>query len=67
VVHEAVTGLLVPSGVARSVADALLVLLRVPERRVRMGAAARVLVRSRFGAQRLADVVARLYDELSAR
>jgi glycosyltransferase involved in cell wall biosynthesis len=67
VVQAGVTGLLVPSGDARSVADALLELLRDPERRERMGAAAREHVRSRFGAQRLADDVARLYDELSSR
>lgn len=54
IVADGETGLLVPPDDAAALAEALLALLRDPERRIRMGAAGRVRARDRFSWDRIA-------------
>jgi glycosyltransferase involved in cell wall biosynthesis len=65
VVGDGVTGLVVPAGDVRAVADAVGSLLADDARRSVMGAAAREHVRERFAAARLVDDIAALYDGLT--
>ncbi len=65
-VEDGVTGLLVPTGDARALAEALGTILADPERRRAMGEAGRKRVYSAFSAERLIQDVDDLYTELLA-
>jgi glycosyltransferase involved in cell wall biosynthesis len=65
VVEHGVTGILVPPGDQRSMADALAQVAGDSPLRERMGAAAREHVRERFSSERLIDDVERLYTQLA--
>jgi glycosyltransferase involved in cell wall biosynthesis len=58
------TGLVVPPGDAGRLREALLRLLREPALGERLGAAARREVEQRFGAARMVEETARVYDEV---
>jgi glycosyltransferase involved in cell wall biosynthesis len=58
------TGLVVPPRDAAGLRDALLRLQRDPDVGKRLGAAARLEVEQRFGAERMIEETARVYDEL---
>jgi glycosyltransferase involved in cell wall biosynthesis len=59
-VSDGVTGTLIPPGEITAIADALVELLKDPERRARMGQAGRLLIEERFNmygwARRLIDI-----------
>jgi glycosyltransferase involved in cell wall biosynthesis len=61
-----VTGLLIPPGDPAAVADAVLSLLRDPERSRCMGDAARAWVKERFSAERVLGLTAAFYWDLHA-
>jgi glycosyltransferase involved in cell wall biosynthesis len=65
VVHDGVSGILVPARDARSLADAIGSLLDDPERSRRMGEAGRRRVRERFSMERMIDETATLYESLA--
>lgn len=67
VVQDGVTGLLVPPEDPEALAQALDELLRDPERRRRMGEAARHFVESRYRWEDTAERMERLYRELLTR
>lgn len=67
VVEDGVTGLLVPPGDAAAIAASVVALLRAPERRALMGAAARRRAESRWTDARLLADLRALYDGLLAR
>ncbi|MGQ0670858.1 MAG: glycosyltransferase family 4 protein [Actinomycetota bacterium] len=67
VIRDGVTGFLAPHGDPEAVASHVLQLLEDPKRTRLMGHAAREWVRERFSSERLADDLAGLYRELSAR
>ncbi len=60
-IEDGLNGLLVPPGDLDAMADALTRLLRDPEERDRLGGAGRAHVLTRYGADRLADDLDRLY------
>jgi glycosyltransferase involved in cell wall biosynthesis len=64
--HEVVTagetGVLLPPGDPEAIAEAVLGLLRDPERRAELGRAARVAALERFGLERAADLRVRVYE-----
>ncbi|MFZ5918885.1 MAG: glycosyltransferase family 4 protein [Chloroflexota bacterium] len=64
IVADGETGLLVPTGDADALAEAIVGLLRDPARRRVMGQAGRESVRGRFAVERLIGDVERLYAEL---
>lgn len=64
VVVDDVTGLLVPSGDAAELAAAIGALLRDPQRRERLGAAARNAVYPHYDVSRLLEDITRLYASL---
>jgi glycosyltransferase involved in cell wall biosynthesis len=64
VVDDGVDGFLVAPGAVQEVAARLAELARDPELRVRMGAAGRERMRTRYAVDRLVDDVDRLYREL---
>jgi len=64
IVADGETGLLVPTGDADALAEAVVGLLRDPARRRVMGQAGRESVRGRFAVERLIGDVERLYAEL---
>jgi glycosyltransferase involved in cell wall biosynthesis len=66
-VEDGVTGLLVPKGDASALAAAVIALLRDPERRARMGAAAAVRAATVFAERRLAPSLLDAYESLAAR
>lgn len=59
VVRDGVTGILVPSGDSRSLADALLALFNDPERRARMGNAGRSYIAETFSHKAVAQTLER--------
>lgn len=61
-----VTGLLVPPGYPPAIIEAVLMLLRKPERRRRMGRAARAWVQEHFAASRVLDLTVDYYKGLLA-
>lgn len=65
VVHDGESGLLVPAGDANSFADALLQLLRDPERAAAFGLAGRQAVYPRHSSMRLIQDIETLYLELA--
>lgn len=67
VIRDGVTGFLASPGDPEAIASHVLRLLGEPERARLMGHAAREWVRERFSSERLADDLAGLYRELSAR
>jgi glycosyltransferase involved in cell wall biosynthesis len=67
VVDDGVDGFLVAPGAVQEVAARLAELARDPELRVRMGAAGRERMRTRYAVDRLVDDVDRLYRELLER
>jgi glycosyltransferase involved in cell wall biosynthesis len=67
VVDDGVDGFLVAPGAAQELAARLAELARDPELRVRMGAAGRERMRTRYAVDRLVDDVDRLYRELLER
>lgn len=66
-VEDGTSGLLVPAGDPRGVADAVTALLEDPERRRAMGEAGRARVYPAFDAGRLLDGIDRLYGDLLLR
>ena len=62
-----VTGLLIPPGYPVALREAILKLIRDPERRIAMGKAARTWVIEHFANQRVVDLTARFYRELIDR
>jgi glycosyltransferase involved in cell wall biosynthesis len=65
-VVDGATGLLVPPGDPRALADAIRALLRDPERRRRLGEAGRRRAEAEFSAPEMVRRVAAVYDELLA-
>jgi len=65
-VVDGATGLLVPPGDPRALADAIRALLRDPERRRRLGEAGRRRAEAEFSAPAMVRRVAAVYDELLA-
>lgn len=63
VVEDGVTGILVPSGDSKALAEALTQLLENPDLRRRMGQAGRERVLARFTVDRVADQTLRVYRE----
>jgi glycosyltransferase involved in cell wall biosynthesis len=63
-IKEDETGFLVPAGHADKLAQAILFLLDHPDKRARMGAAARQWVASRFKAQQMTADISALYEGL---
>lgn len=63
-VVDGVTGIMVEPRDPAALADAVRVILADPKLAARMGAAARELVRTRFSADAMGDVVAGVYEEL---
>jgi glycosyltransferase involved in cell wall biosynthesis len=59
-----VTGLLIPPGYPEAISEAVVKLLRDPERRVRMGRAARMWVREHFIEERVLQLTATYYTGL---
>lgn len=66
VVRDGVEGLLVPARDARALADAIAALAADPERRARMGAAARARAEAEFGNERVIAATHAVYAELVA-
>jgi glycosyltransferase involved in cell wall biosynthesis len=64
-VHDGETGLLVPPGDPDALAQAIVNLLRDPQARERMGLRGRQVALGEFGVERLADGLAKLYNELA--
>lgn len=62
-VEDGVTGVLVPPRNAGALADAIVSLLRDPDRRRRMGAAGQARVREAFGVDRLVERTLRVYQQ----
>lgn len=63
VVEDGLTGMLVPAEDAPALAKAIVGLLRDPERRQQLGAAARKLMEEEFSAERMAEDYLRVYAE----
>jgi glycosyltransferase involved in cell wall biosynthesis len=61
-----VTGLLIPPGYPEAISEAVLKLLRDPERRLRMGEAARAWVIEHFANQRVLGLITAFYKSLLA-
>ena len=59
-----VTGLLIPPGYPEAISEAVLKLLRDPERRLRMGVAARAWVIEHFANQRVLGLITTFYKSL---
>ncbi len=64
IVHDGETGLLVPPGDQSALAQAIVNLLRDPQARERMGLQGRQVALREFSVERLADGLAKLYNEL---
>lgn len=67
IIRDSETGVLVPAGDPRALADATAALLDDPGRRKRLGAAAAHDVRRRFAADRLLTGVRELYESVAPR
>ena len=63
-IEDGVTGLLVAPRDADALVQALMTLLREPERRAKMGAAARIRVEQRYSLASMVDAYEDLYDRL---
>ena len=66
VVEDGVTGVVVPAGDAKALADAVVRLLQTPELRERLGSAARRRARECFSMESVADRTAALYRRLAS-
>jgi glycosyltransferase involved in cell wall biosynthesis len=66
VVMDGVTGILVPPEDTGALAEAIVGLLRDPERRERLGAAGRRLVEEKYSAARMTEDYLRVYEEAIA-
>ncbi|MHC4251160.1 MAG: glycosyltransferase [Planctomycetota bacterium] len=66
IVGDGVTGVLVPQGDVAALGEAMGALMRDPERRARMGEAARERARSEFAVDRVAREVMAVWDEALA-
>jgi glycosyltransferase involved in cell wall biosynthesis len=66
-VVSGLTGLLIPPGDPSAISDAVLALLRDPERRIRMGKAARAWVCEHYQDQRVLGFAAAFYARMLAR
>ncbi|MBC8263848.1 MAG: glycosyltransferase family 4 protein [Anaerolineales bacterium] len=66
IVRNGETGLLVPSGDPGALAQAIINLLRDPQARERMGLQGRQVALREFSVERLANGLARLYNELAS-
>ena len=60
------TGLLVPPGESGALAEAIIALLRDPEKRARFGERAHAIARLRFDARINAQAIMRVYDDALA-
>jgi len=67
IIQDSGAGLLVPPRDTQALAEAITSLLRDPQRRARLGAAARERVREAFSAEACVAQVERLYEELLER
>lgn len=67
VVEHGVSGLLVPPRDPAALADAIVLLLRDPDMRARMGEAGQQVVRERFGLGRMADELVAVYRDVVER
>jgi len=67
IIRRGENGLLVPPGDAKALAEAIRLLWGDAELRTRLGRAAAVDVRERFGADRVVDEVEHVYERLLAR
>jgi glycosyltransferase involved in cell wall biosynthesis len=66
IVLDGKTGVLVPAGDVDALTAAIAGLLRDPERRARLGAAAREMVRDQYSAERMAAEYLKVYNEAIA-
>lgn len=66
-VVSGLTGLLIPPGDSSAISDAVLALLRDPERRIRMGRAARAWVCEHYQDERVLGFAAAFYADMLAR
>ena len=67
IISEGVNGLLVPSGDAEALADAIAALIADPTRRQSMGVAGRRMVLERYGADRMVTELKQIYNALLER
>lgn len=64
VIQDSATGLLVPSAESEALADAIVTLLKDPERRVEMGDQARRRIMDQFSASKIVHDMELIYEEL---
>jgi glycosyltransferase involved in cell wall biosynthesis len=65
VVDDGITGILVPPADPARLADAIVALLRDPDRRARMGEAGLARVREKFTVERMVAATQRVYEQVS--
>ena len=67
VVEEGKTGFLVPPRDVQRMAEAIVCMVRHPERMNQMGIYARALVRSQFSVEAMMDKIERIYSECGSQ